>query len=166
MLDYHAILDFETVSEIMKSGTGPHRSAVDVCRSPSELSAIIFIFVAFFFFPHPGFSRIPVYEGQRSNIVAMLFIKDLAFIDPDDNTPLKQLCDFYQNQCYFVFEDLTLDVLFKHFKDGKKIHPCISNLRQKKKQKIIEKVELIEIMNSTQNVRINRNWSNRRKSEK
>ncbi|KAK6635699.1 hypothetical protein RUM44_000953 [Polyplax serrata] len=88
MLDYHAILDFETVSEIMKS----------------------------------GFSRIPVYEGQRTNIVAMLFIKDLAFIDPDDNTPLKQLCDFYQNQCYFVFEDLTLDVLFKHFKDGNKGH--------------------------------------------
>lgn len=61
-----------------------------------------------------------MYEGQRTNIVAMLFIKDLAFIDPDDNTPLKQLCDFYQNQCYFVFEDLTLDVLFKHFKDGKR----------------------------------------------
>lgn len=41
MLDYEAILDFETVSEIMKS----------------------------------GYSRIPVFEGNRQNIVTMLYIK-------------------------------------------------------------------------------------------
>lgn len=41
MLDYEAILDFETVSEIMKS----------------------------------GYSRIPVYESNRQNIVTMLYIK-------------------------------------------------------------------------------------------
>lgn len=84
MLDYEAVLDFETVSEIMKS----------------------------------GFSRIPVYEGNRNNIVTVLYIKDLAFIDPDDNTPLKTLCQFYQNPCNFVFEDQTLDVMFKQFKEG------------------------------------------------
>ncbi|XP_056636356.1 unextended protein [Diorhabda sublineata] len=88
MLDYEAILDFETVSEIMKS----------------------------------GFSRIPVYEGSRQNIVTMLYIKDLAFVDPDDNTPLKTLCQFYQNPCNFVFEDVTLDVIFKIFKEGNKGH--------------------------------------------
>lgn len=88
MLDYEAILDFETVSEIMKS----------------------------------GFSRIPVYEGNRQNIVTMLYIKDLAFVDPDDNTPLRTLCQFYQNPCNFVFEDVTLDVMFKIFKEGNKGH--------------------------------------------
>ncbi|XP_015518781.1 unextended protein isoform X4 [Neodiprion lecontei] len=88
MLSYDAILDFETVSEIMKS----------------------------------GFSRIPVFEGSRNNIVTMLYTKDLAFIDPDDNTPLKTLCQFYQNSCNFVFEDVTLDVMFKHFKEGHKGH--------------------------------------------
>ncbi|XP_011303756.1 metal transporter CNNM4 [Fopius arisanus] len=88
MLDYNAVLDFETVSEIMKS----------------------------------GFSRIPVYEGERNNIVTMLYIKDLAFVDPDDNTPLKTLCQFYQNPVYFVFEDLTLDVMFQQFKEGHKGH--------------------------------------------
>ncbi|KAG8033892.1 hypothetical protein G9C98_008373 [Cotesia typhae] len=80
MLDYNAILDFETVSEIMKS----------------------------------GFSRIPVYEGTRNNIVTMLYIKDLAFVDPDDNTPLKTLCQFYQNPCegdpfYEVIGLITLE---------------------------------------------------------
>ncbi|PSN30159.1 Metal transporter CNNM4, partial [Blattella germanica] len=84
MLSYDAILDFETVSEIMKQ----------------------------------GYSRIPVYEGRRSNIVTVLYIKDLAFVDPDDNTPLQTLCKFYQNPCNFVFEDTTLDVMFKQFKEG------------------------------------------------
>ncbi|XP_060843585.1 unextended protein isoform X1 [Rhopalosiphum padi] len=88
MLSYDTILDFETVSEIMKS----------------------------------GYSRIPVYEGNRQNIVTMLYIKDLALVDPDDNTLLKTLCQFYQNPCYFVFEDTTLDVLFKQFKEGIKGH--------------------------------------------
>lgn len=88
MLDYEALLDFETVSEIMKS----------------------------------GFSRIPVYEGDRSNIVTVLYIKDLAFVDPDDNTPLKTLSQFYQNPCNFIFEDVTLDVMFKQFKEGNKGH--------------------------------------------
>ncbi|XP_047118923.1 unextended protein isoform X1 [Schistocerca piceifrons] len=88
MLDYEAILDFETVSEIMKQ----------------------------------GYSRIPVYQGSRSNIVTVLYIKDLAFVDPDDNTPLKTLCKFYQNPCNFVFEDTTLDVMFKQFKEGIKGH--------------------------------------------
>ncbi|KAK1125651.1 hypothetical protein K0M31_005209 [Melipona bicolor] len=88
MLNYNAILDFETVSEIMKS----------------------------------GFSRIPVYEGVRTNIVTMLYIKDLAFVDPDDNMPLKTLCQFYQNPCNFIFEDVTLDIMFKQFKEGHKGH--------------------------------------------
>lgn len=65
-----------------------------------------------------GYSRIPVYEGNHQNIVTMLYIKDLAFVDPDDNTPLKTLCQFYQNPCNFVFEDVTLDVMFRIFKEG------------------------------------------------
>ncbi|XP_060809108.1 unextended protein [Amyelois transitella] len=88
MLPISSVLDFETMSEIVKS----------------------------------GYSRIPVYEGSRTNIVTVLFIKDLAFVDPDDNTPLRTLCQYYQNPCNFVFEDVTLDLMFKQFKDGHKGH--------------------------------------------
>lgn len=59
-----------------------------------------------------------MFESSRTNIVAMLYIKDLVFVDPDDNTPLKTLCQFYQNPCNFLFEDVTLDVIFKQFKEG------------------------------------------------
>lgn len=88
MLSYDAILDFETISEIMKS----------------------------------GYSRIPVYDGSRHNVQKLLLIKDLALIDPDDNTPLRTLCEFYQNYCYFVFEDVTLATVFKQFKTGQHGH--------------------------------------------
>ncbi|XP_004927345.2 unextended protein [Bombyx mori] len=88
MLPINSVLDFETMSEIVKS----------------------------------GYSRIPVYEGHRGNIVTVLFIKDLAFVDPDDNTPLRTLCQYYQNPCNFVFEDVTLDVMLKQFKEGHKGH--------------------------------------------
>ncbi|XP_032570226.1 metal transporter CNNM4 isoform X1 [Drosophila sechellia] len=84
MLSLDALLDFETVSEIMNS----------------------------------GYSRIPVYDGDRKNIVTLLYIKDLAFVDTDDNTPLKTLCEFYQNPVHFVFEDYTLDIMFNQFKEG------------------------------------------------
>lgn len=88
MLSIDAILDFEMVSEIMKS----------------------------------GFSRVPVFEGERHNVKKLLFIKDLALIDPDDNTPLRTLCEFYQNPVSYVFEDVTLDVIFKQFKSGQQGH--------------------------------------------
>ncbi|KAG4076902.1 hypothetical protein HA402_015889 [Bradysia odoriphaga] len=88
MLSYDAVLDFETISEIMKS----------------------------------GYSRIPVYDGQRHNVQKLLLIKDLALIDPDDNTPLRTLCEFYQNYCYFVFEDATLAAVFRQFKTGQHGH--------------------------------------------
>ncbi|XP_053623164.1 unextended protein-like [Plodia interpunctella] len=88
MLPMNSVLDFETMTEIVKS----------------------------------GYSRIPVYEGHRGNILTVLFIKDLAFVDPDDNTPLKTLCQYYQNPCNFVFEDVTLDVMLKQFKEGHKGH--------------------------------------------
>lgn len=88
MLSYDAILDYDTISEIMKS----------------------------------GYSRIPVYEGNRHNVQRLLLIKDLALIDPDDNTPLRTLCEFYQNYCYFVFEDVTLAAVFKQFKSGQHGH--------------------------------------------
>lgn len=39
-------------------------------------------------------------------------------MDPDDNTPIRQICEFYGNRLHFVFFDQTLDVMFKEFKSG------------------------------------------------
>lgn len=38
-----------------------------------------------------GHSRVPVYKGQRDNIVGMLLVKRLIHLDPDDCTPVASL---------------------------------------------------------------------------
>ncbi|XP_044046597.1 metal transporter CNNM2 isoform X3 [Siniperca chuatsi] len=88
MIPGDAILDFNTMSEIMKS----------------------------------GYTRIPVYEGERSNIVDLLFVKDLAFVDPDDCTPLKTITKFYSHPLHFVFNDTKLDAMLEEFKKGIVLH--------------------------------------------
>ncbi|XP_063818345.1 metal transporter CNNM1 isoform X2 [Pseudophryne corroboree] len=86
MLRSDAVLDFATVSEILRS----------------------------------GYTRIPVYEGDdRANIVDILFVKDLAFVDPDDCTPLQTVTRFYHRPLHCVFNDTRLDAVLEEFKKGK-----------------------------------------------
>ncbi|XP_035021388.1 metal transporter CNNM4 isoform X2 [Hippoglossus stenolepis] len=66
-----------------------------------------------------GYTRIPVYEDERSNIVDVLFVKDLAFVDPDDCTTLKTITKFYNHPVHFVFHDTKLDSMLEEFKKGK-----------------------------------------------
>ncbi|RXN07063.1 metal transporter CNNM4-like protein [Labeo rohita] len=85
MINSDAVLDFNTMSEIMES----------------------------------GYTRIPVYEDERTNIVDILFVKDLAFVDPDDCTTLKTITKFYNHPVHFVFHDTKLDSMLEEFKKGK-----------------------------------------------
>ncbi|NXW83196.1 CNNM4 protein, partial [Alopecoenas beccarii] len=85
MIKSDAILDFNTMSEIMES----------------------------------GYTRIPVYEEDRSNIMDILYVKDLAFVDPDDCTPLKTITKFYNHPVHVVFHDTKLDAMLEEFKKGK-----------------------------------------------
>ncbi|XP_056616559.1 metal transporter CNNM1 [Triplophysa dalaica] len=66
-----------------------------------------------------GYTRIPVFENERSNIVNILFVKDLAFVDPDDCTPLKTITQFYKHPLHCVFNDTKLDAMLEQFKKGK-----------------------------------------------
>lgn len=67
-----------------------------------------------------GYSRIPVHEpGDKKNIVALLFAKDLALLDPDDKTPVQTMISFYNHPIMYVFEDTTLDIALNEFKTGK-----------------------------------------------
>ncbi|XP_042296276.1 metal transporter CNNM4-like [Sceloporus undulatus] len=80
-----AILDFDTITEIMES----------------------------------GYTRIPIYGRDRSDIVDMLYVKDLAFVDPDDCTPLKTITKFYNHPIHFVSHNTTLAAVLEEFKKGK-----------------------------------------------
>lgn len=67
-----------------------------------------------------GYSRIPVHEtGNKKNIVALLFAKDLALLDPDDRIPVQTLISFYNHPIMYLFEDTTMDLALNEFKTGK-----------------------------------------------
>ena len=65
-----------------------------------------------------GFSRIPVYEGERSNIVGLLLAKDLIILNPDDNTPLAAILSLYSRNVPRVLASTTLDRMLSEFRKG------------------------------------------------
>ncbi|CAG5123796.1 unnamed protein product [Candidula unifasciata] len=67
---------------------------------------------------HQGYTRIPVYDGEKTNIISLLNTKDLALIDPDDKTPLSTVCKFYDHRPLFVDYDLRLDAMLQTFLQG------------------------------------------------
>ncbi|XP_076461512.1 metal transporter CNNM4-like [Babylonia areolata] len=77
-----------------------------------------------------GYTRVPVYDGDKTNIVHLLNTKELALIDPDNNTPLKTVCRFYDHQPLFVDYDMRLDAMLQDFLQGKShmaIVQCLQN---------------------------------------
>lgn len=67
-----------------------------------------------------GFTRIPVYETSRDNIVGILFTKDLILIDPDDEIEVSAVLAFHGNReggyVRSVSDNTTLDKVFLEFK--------------------------------------------------
>ena len=72
-----------------------------------------------------GYSRIPVFKEDRTNIVHILFAKDLLFIDPDDEKPIEEVCKFYKNEVNFVYGDTSLTEMLDEFKSGEKGHMAV-----------------------------------------
>lgn len=66
-----------------------------------------------------GHSRIPVYNEQRENIVGILYMKELAFVDPDDATELSTIIKFYKHSLQYVDDDTKLDTLLELFIKGR-----------------------------------------------
>lgn len=67
---------------------------------------------------HQGYTRIPVYDGEKTNIVNLLNTKELALIDPDDKTLLSTVCKFYDHRPLFVDHDVKLDAMLQIFLQG------------------------------------------------
>mmetsp|Transcript_14255 Transcript_14255/g.19058 ORF Transcript_14255/g.19058 Transcript_14255/m.19058 type:complete len:80 (+) Transcript_14255:1405-1644(+) len=42
-----------------------------------------------------GYSRLPVYEVSKNNVIGLLFVKDLIFIDPEDETRVRNFVQIF-----------------------------------------------------------------------
>ncbi|CAD5113106.1 DgyrCDS2296 [Dimorphilus gyrociliatus] len=65
-----------------------------------------------------GYSRIPVYEGDRTNISYFLYYKDLTMLDTEKNLTIRQVCEFYNRKAVYDFDDTKLDHILNRFKSG------------------------------------------------
>jgi len=66
-----------------------------------------------------GYSRIPVYEISRNNIIGLLFVKDLIFLDPEDNVPVRSFIQIFGRNVHLVWPDDTLGDVLAVLKKGK-----------------------------------------------
>ena len=65
-----------------------------------------------------GYSRIPIFEISRDNIVGILFVKDLIFLDPEDNVPVRSFIQIFGRNVHLVWPDDTLGEVLTELKKG------------------------------------------------
>ena len=69
-----------------------------------------------------GYSRIPVYDSQlpaTDNIVGLLIVKDLILLDPEEETPVATILQYYPHPLEKVFYDSHLRELLQIMKSGR-----------------------------------------------
>ena len=66
-------------------------------------------------------SRVPVYEGNRNNLVGILLVKTLIRLDPSEETPVSRLLynPQYVRKVTYVTEDMPLYDALNDFQTGK-----------------------------------------------
>ncbi|KAL7447137.1 hypothetical protein ACHAXM_010574 [Skeletonema potamos] len=77
-----------------------------------------------------GYSRIPVYEVSKSNIVGLLFVKDLIFLDPEDEIPVKNFVHIFGRGMHVVWADDNLGDVLKLLKSGRSHMAVVRDVNQ------------------------------------
>lgn len=97
-----------------------------------------------------GYSRIPIYDGEKSNVISLVFTRDLALLDPDDKTQVRLLAEIYNHEIVYMGADTTLDVAFNIFKEGRRGHMAFvtkpDKSDQKKRPEVIGLVTLEDVI--------------------
>lgn len=55
-----------------------------------------------------GFSRIPIYQESRNDIIGLLLVKDLLFVDPEDEIPIKNFMTLFGRPLQSIWPDQKL----------------------------------------------------------
>ncbi|CAM9847931.1 unnamed protein product [Chrysoparadoxa australica] len=119
----HGALDVETGREVVGALNYKGLSVKEVltpvedCFMVSSEQRLGFQLISDIF--KAGFSRIPVYGKDRNDILGLLLAKDLIFIDPEDETPVKNFVEIFGRGLQVVWPDQTLGEVLGIFKQGK-----------------------------------------------
>ena len=54
-----------------------------------------------------GYTRVPIFEGQKQNIVGILYTKDLILVDPDDELEIQTVISFHGKAHVQYILDIT-----------------------------------------------------------
>ncbi|KAF1335595.1 hypothetical protein FI667_g1061, partial [Globisporangium splendens] len=65
-----------------------------------------------------GFSRIPVYGKDVNDVLGIIFVKDLVYIDPKENVPLQEFVHVFARAAHRVWADSKLGEVLSVFKQG------------------------------------------------
>ena len=63
-----------------------------------------------------GYTRIPVYEKSRDNVVGILYAKDLILVDPSDEVEVRTILAFHEKKAIKVLDNTPLNIVFRMFK--------------------------------------------------
>jgi metal transporter CNNM len=87
-----------------------------------------------------GFSRIPIYENERENVVGLLHVKDFTLLDPDDNMPVEGLLKFYNHKVSFCDAERAIDEMFEEFRKGESHLAFVTEIQPATDTDPIEKI--------------------------
>uniref|UniRef100_A0A6B2G563 Metal transporter CNNM2 (Trinotate prediction) n=1 Tax=Myxobolus squamalis TaxID=59785 RepID=A0A6B2G563_MYXSQ len=65
-----------------------------------------------------GFSRIPIYEESRENIVGVIHVSDISFINPSDNIPIKNVLEACKRNLIQIPKKTKIMATLAEFKKG------------------------------------------------
>jgi metal transporter CNNM len=71
-----------------------------------------------------GYSRIPVYDKDKNDVVGVLLAKDLLLIDPKEEIPIRNFMTVFGRQPIIVWPDQTLGEILNLFSSSHK-HMCV-----------------------------------------
>ncbi len=64
-----------------------------------------------------GYSRIPVYDRDRNDVIGLILAKDLIFVDPEDETPIRNFISLFGRKPMVVWHDQKLGETLSMFRN-------------------------------------------------